>query len=181
MKPGTRIGWILGILVLSSCATVRTNGPGNGLSADSQAVAAKSIDEGIGAVRSLIRGKTVSLAAFPARQGTGERAPVQYLIGYMREILASEGSGYAGVDGGEVRIEIHAVTPGQAATQRNLIVPVQQNVRIPLFYSEGMRGETTIALIVRNERRESVPYTLDSGGTEDTEVFLFQVLGPFRP
>lgn len=122
----------------------------------------------------------MSVAAFPPGPRAGTSAPVEYLRGYMREILAEEGATDAGERGGDLRIEIHAVSAGQPTVRRNLVVPLQQNIRIPLFYSEGMKGDSVIVLLVRKDGGEIAPYRRDSTEAEQTDIFLFKVLGPFR-
>jgi hypothetical protein len=162
------------------CATVMSHGPGNGASADAQGMAAESLERGLGPFGELASGKDVSVKVI-RRPGRNVQDPfVLYAGNLLRELVISGGGRYIGEEGGDLRLEIHAAQAGMNATERNLVAPVSQTVRVPLFYSEGFGGISEMIVVARDGRGNPLPRSPAKGEKGETEYYIFRMIGPFR-
>lgn len=178
---GTMIAFLCAVLIcLHGCATVTSHGPGNGTTADAQALAAENLEKGLLPFWEPASGKDVSIK-IPREQGRIVRDPtVRYAANLLREIVISGGGRYIGEEGGDLRIEILAVQAGVNATERNFMAPVSQTVRVPLFYSEGFGAASELIVLARDGRGNLLRRAPRQEGTGETEYYLFRWIGPFR-
>lgn len=168
------------LFCIQGCATVMSHGPGSGASADAQRIAAESLERGVAPFADLAAGRDVSIKLIGS---PGRAVPDPFLLysgNLLREAVVSGGGRYVGEDGGDLRIEVHAAQPGTSVTERNLIVPLTQTVRVPLFYSEGFGGASELIVIARDARGNILPRRPPEGEKGGTEYYLFRVIGPFR-
>lgn len=168
------------LLFLQGCATVMSRGPGNGASADAQGIAAESLERVLTPLGGLASGKDVSVKII-GRPGRAAQDPfLLYAGNALREFAVSGGGRYVGEEGGDLRFEVYAAQPGMNATERNLIAPVSQTVRVPLFYSERFGGVSELIVIARDSRGNLLPRNPAQGEKGETEYYLFRMIGPFR-
>lgn len=167
-------------LLVQGCATVMSRGPRNGMTADAQALAAQGVEKGLEPFRGLVAGRDVSVKVAGER-GEGRRDALRDYVGeYLREMAVSAGGRYVGEEGGDVRLEVLSANVGLSATQRNFVVPVGQNVRVPLFYSEGLGGGADLLVVARDGAGNVIPRAAARGAAGETEYYIFRVVGPFR-
>src|SRR5512134_747330 len=159
------------IFLAGGCATMMDTGPGNGISAERQRLAAGNIEKALASLRPMVGGREVSVRI----AGTATPAAL-YLRECLREMAASEG-GYVD-EGGDIRLEIQAVAEGGGVTERNFTLAINTYTRIPLYYSERYEGYTRIAL--RAFDADGAPILMPplvTGGSA-ADVYLFRLIGP---
>jgi hypothetical protein len=146
-------------------------GPGNGISAERQRLAAANIEKALVPLRPLVGGREVSVRIF----GT-ETPTARYLRECLREMAASEG-GYL-EEGGDVRLEIQTVAEGGGITERNFTLAMGTYTRIPLYYSERYEGYTRIAIRAFDAFGAPIPMPPSENDGSSADVYLFRLIGP---
>lgn len=165
---------------LSGCASVTRGGAGSGKSAAEQSLESESLERALWPLRAHFAGKEFSLV-LSSDGSPGDGAALEYAASVLREEAVSAGGRYVEGRGGDLRVEMYAAGAGSRATERNLVVPIGDIVRVPIMYSESLLGESGIVVLARDRDGEPVPLgAVPAGRRGAGEYYLFRVIGPFR-
>jgi len=172
---------VLALLPAAGCATVMSQGNTTGLSADAQRYASGNIEENLSPFREVVRGAAVSLRTEEIPGTEGREPLMAFARSCLMEMIPAEGGTHVGVEGGDVRLEIHSVQAGLDVTERNFTAPLGNNIRVPLIYTEGFAGSAGVFVVARDRDGNVIRRNAAGAASGGTEYYLFRFIGPIGP
>jgi len=155
---------------LLGCATGRVSGPDALADAGDQRVIAALLDAAVAQVQPEVGGRLLRVQVAPADAFFSRYAR------FRLEHGVREGGGSLSPRAAST-LTLEVQVAGRERAERNLILPLGQYVRLPLYYGQEDRG--ALAATVRLDGPgESRTWEL-SAAQNDRSSYLFRVIGPF--
>ncbi len=170
VRVGARAAAGLALAVLAGCATVRVSGPDALADAGDQRVIAALLDAAVDQVQTEVGALPLRIQVTPADAFFSRYARLRLENG-----VHARGGTVAAEAASTLTLEIQVA--GRERAERNLVLPLGQYVRLPLYYGQDDRGALKATL--RLEDPGGVRTWELSQAEERRASYLFRVFGPF--
>ena len=164
------MGCLLGLLLLSSCATVDYLPPRQGTSAELQSILANSLEENIKEIHFDPAGKVVDIHVRAIGGHQTSLGLERYVKSLFQEWVVKKG-GKIGLE--EFRMDVFIPVLGSTATRRELSFQY-----IPLYYSERFRTNNQLMVVVRDGEGKLVGTWGSRPPGDWTDIYLMRMFGP---
>jgi hypothetical protein len=155
----------------AGCATVVERSPEGFEDPWGQKVLADLLEAGLAEARPFLAGERIAVSV-----RSEDPAVAHYAARLAEEVIWSSGGRLAPAQEGRL-LELEIRSSGRERSDRMLMVPLSQSLRLPLYYGQEQSGEVRALLRLRSA--DSARSWVVSGRRTGRASYAFRVLGPF--